>query len=70
MVFEIVTTDGTVERIDGADSYELEGPLTTFFMSNSRVHRLSSWSERVASFRTDRVVAVRCIPTLTAEPVA
>ena len=42
MVFEIVTIDGTVERIDGADSYELEGPLTTFFLSNSRVHRLSS----------------------------
>jgi hypothetical protein len=59
MVFEIVTTDGTVERIDGADSYELEGPLTTFFLSNSRVHRLSSWSERVASFRTDHVLAVR-----------
>jgi hypothetical protein len=63
MVFEIVTTDGTVERIDGADSYELEGPLTTFFMSNSRVHKLSSWSERVASFRTDRLVAVRIART-------
>ena len=62
MVFEIVTIDGTVERIDGADSYELEGPLTTFFLSNSRVHRLSSWSERVASFRTDRLVAVRIAP--------
>ena len=61
MVFEIVTTDGTVERIDGADSYQLEGPLTTFFMSNSRVHRLSSWSERIASFRTDRVLTVRCL---------
>jgi hypothetical protein len=59
MVFEIVTIDGTVERIDGADSYELEGPLTTFFLSNSRVRRLSSWSERVASFRTDRLLAVR-----------
>ena len=66
MVFEIVTTDGTVERIDGADSYELEGPLTTFFMSNSRVHKLSSWSERVASFRTDRLVAVRIARTESA----
>jgi len=66
MVFEIVTTDGTVERIDGADAYELEGPLTTFFTSNSRVHRLSSWSERVASYRTDRVVAVRCLPPVDA----
>lgn len=70
MVFEIVTTDGTVERIDGADSYQLEGPLTTFFMSNSRVHRLSSWSERVASFRTDHVLAVRCVPPVAREVAA
>ena len=63
MAFEIVTTDGTVERIDGADSYELEGPLTTFFVSNGRLHHLSSWSERIASFRTDRLLAVRCIAT-------
>lgn len=69
MVFEIVTTDGTVERIDGADSYELEGPLTTFFLSNNRVHRLSSWSERIASFRTDRLVAVRIAPDIS-KPVA
>ena len=62
MVFEIVTTDGTVERVDGADSYELEGPLTTFFLSNNHVHRLSSWSELIASFRTDRVLTVRIAP--------
>jgi hypothetical protein len=61
MVFEIVTTDGTVERVDGADAYELEGPLTTFFTTSSRIHRLSSWSERVASFRTDRVLTVRTV---------
>ena len=35
MVFEIVTIDGTVERIDGADAYELEGPLTTFFTAGA-----------------------------------
>ncbi|HEY5011659.1 MAG TPA: hypothetical protein VIK61_03010 [Acidimicrobiia bacterium] len=64
MVFEIVTIDGTIERIDGADAYELEGPLTTFFTSHSRVHRLSSWSDRVASFRTDRVLAVRSVPAV------
>jgi hypothetical protein len=61
MVYEIVTIDGTVERVDGADAYELEGPLTTFFTTSSRVHRLSSWSERVASFRTDRVLTVRTV---------
>jgi hypothetical protein len=61
MVYEIVTIDGTVERVDGADAYELEGPLTTFFTTSNRVHRLSSWSERVASFRTDRVLTVRTV---------
>lgn len=70
MVFEIVTIDGTVERIDGADAYELEGPLTTFFTSNSRVHRLSSWSDRIASYRTDRVLAVRVAAPELAEPPA
>jgi hypothetical protein len=62
MVFEIVTTDGTVERVDGADAYELEGPLTTFFTTSGHIPRLSSWSERVASYRTDRVLAVRTVP--------
>ncbi|HEX4490484.1 MAG TPA: hypothetical protein VH914_04675 [Acidimicrobiia bacterium] len=68
MVFEIVTTDGTIERVDGADAYELEGPLTTFFTTNSGIHRLSSWSERVASYRTDRVLAVRTVPAVPLVP--
>jgi hypothetical protein len=59
MAFELVTTDGSVEHIGEADSYALEGPLTTFFVSGGSSGRLSSWSLRVASFRTDHIVSVR-----------
>lgn len=59
MRFEVTMTDTTVELIDEADGYEMEGPLTTFFVSNGRHVRLSSWSERVASYRTDHVARIR-----------
>ncbi len=59
MAFEVTTTDGSIERIDDADSYQLEGPLTTFFLADGRHGRLSGWSVRVASVRTDRIVSVR-----------
>jgi hypothetical protein len=59
MAFELTMIDGDTQRVDDADSYELEGPLTTFFLSGGSSGRLSSWSQRVASFRTDRLLAVR-----------
>ena len=59
MAYEVVTTEGEIERIDEADSYALEGPLTTFFVAGSSSGRLSAWSLRVASFRTDRLVSVQ-----------
>jgi hypothetical protein len=59
MAFEITTADGEVERVEGADSYELEGPLTTFFAVDGAHARLSAWSVRIASIRTDRIASVR-----------
>jgi hypothetical protein len=58
MSFEVTLTDDTVERIDGADSYTLEGPLTTFF-GNDRPRPLDSWSTKVASYRTERIAKIR-----------
>jgi hypothetical protein len=58
MSFEVTLTDETVERVDGADSYALEGPLTTFF-GNDRPRPLDSWSVKVASYRTDRIARIR-----------
>ena len=58
MSFEVTLVDDSVERVDGADSYALEGPLTTFF-GNDRPRPLDSWSVKVASFRTDRIARIR-----------
>ena len=58
-MFEIEITDGSVEVVETADSYVLEGPLTTFFVCDGRSGKLSAFSTRVASFRTERIVSVR-----------
>jgi hypothetical protein len=58
MSFEVTLTDDSVERVDGADSYSLEGPLTTFF-GNDRPRPLDSWSTKVASYRTERIAKIK-----------
>ncbi len=55
MAFEVVLGDETVEWVDGADSFQQEGPMTTFFASDGRRGTLDCWSVKVASFRTDRI---------------
>ena len=58
--YEVVMQDGTVEVIDGVDSYQQEGQMTTFFTTASTERRvLDSWSTRVASIRTSELVAIR-----------
>ena len=60
MGFLVTLTDDTTREVDGADSYEQEGPLTTFFTGDGRPVRLdSAFSNRIASFRTDRVTEIR-----------
>jgi len=55
MAFEVVLGDETVEWVDGADSFQQEGPMTTFFASDGRRGTLDCWSVKMASFRTDRI---------------
>jgi len=55
MAFEVVLNDETVEQVDGADSFQQEGPMTTFFASDGRRGTLDCWSVKMASFRTDRI---------------
>jgi len=55
MAFEVMLSDETVERVDGADSFQQEGPMTTFFASDGRRGTLDCWSVKMASFRTDRI---------------
>jgi hypothetical protein len=60
MGFEVVFVDERTTQVTGADAYEQEGPLTTFFVRNGGAGRLASaFSVRVASFRTERVVEIR-----------
>jgi len=55
MAFEVLLSDETVQEVDGADSFQQEGPMTTFFASDGRRGTLDCWSVKVASFRTDRI---------------
>lgn len=59
MTFEITLTDLNIEIVPQADGYELEGPLTTFFTSDGNTQRLSSWSTRLASFKTDQITCIK-----------
>jgi hypothetical protein len=58
-VFDVVLSDGTVERIDDAHAYQQEQSMTTFFRNDGGRQAVDSWSVRVASFRTEHIVAIR-----------
>ncbi len=62
-------TSGETVVVDGANAYQPEGPMTTFFSTGSSRATIDSWSIRVASFRTADVVSVRRSAT-TVEVVA
>lgn len=56
---EVLLKDGSVERIDGADTYEQEGPLTTFFELAADRQVIDCWSVRLSSIRTTEIVRIR-----------
>ena len=51
-LFAVTLTDQTTDVVEGADAYQLEGPLTTFFAFRSNRNVIDSWSVRLASYRT------------------
>lgn len=57
--FEITMNNENVQRIDHAEAYGLEGPMTTFFVTEDGHGRLDSWATRLASFRSADVVMIR-----------
>jgi hypothetical protein len=57
--FEVILRDRSVESVEGADAYQQEGPLTTFFRRGDGRDVIDSWSTRVASFRTADLLVVR-----------
>lgn len=67
-MFEVTLIDESVELVAGADSFQQEGPMTTFFGSDGRHRTLDYWSTKVASFRTDRIVKIRMLSAPDASP--
>ena len=57
--FEVTLRDSTVEVIEGADAYQQEGQMTTFFANSSGRQIVDCWSTRLASFRTTEIVIIR-----------
>ena len=58
-LFAVTLTDQTTDFVDGADAYQQEGPLTTFFAFQGGRGVIDSWSVRLASYRTSDIVAIR-----------
>jgi hypothetical protein len=59
MGYEVTINDGANVVVAGADTYQLEGPLTTFFSTDAGRRVVDCWSVRLASFRTVDVVRIR-----------
>jgi hypothetical protein len=64
--FEVVFTDRSVERIHGADAYQQEGSMTTFFERTGGRQVVDCWSTRVASLRTRDILIIRRVHPLSA----
>ncbi len=64
-LFAVTLTDQTTDFVDGADAYQQEGPMTTFFGFQEGRRVIDSWSTRLASYRTADISAIRrSAPTL------
>lgn len=57
--FEVTLKDRTVEMIDGADAYQQENQMTTFFATRGERRVVDCWSTRLASFRTTEILIIR-----------
>ena len=58
-MFAVTLNDDTTDLVEGADAYQQEGPLTTFFAFQSNRRVIDSWSIRMASYRTADITAIR-----------
>ncbi|MEO8696339.1 MAG: hypothetical protein ABI658_22680 [Acidimicrobiales bacterium] len=63
--YTLVRKDGEIEVIEGADTYEQEGPLTTFFQMAADRRVIDCWSVRLMSIRTTEIESIRRENNLT-----
>ncbi len=61
MAYLVSLTNDSTERVEGADAYQLEGPLTTFFRTAPGRAVVDCWSTRLASFRTVDIKSIRAV---------
>lgn len=61
MSYAVTVSDGDDVVVAGADTYQLEGPLTTFFSTDAGRRVVDCWSVRLASFRTADIVRIRVV---------
>lgn len=68
MTYEVTLRGESVETIDGADAYQQEGQMTTFFQHGSGRGVLDAWSTRIASYRTSEILKIRRVDENAATP--
>jgi hypothetical protein len=68
--FEVVLQDRSAELIDGADVYQQEGTMTTFFSLGDGREIIDCWADRVASVRTADVLLIRRLATAAEDALA
>ncbi len=56
--YAVRLASGEVVTVAGANAYQPEGAMTTFFSTGSTRATIDSWSVRIASFRTADIVSV------------
>ena len=61
VAYLVQLVNDTSEVIEGADAYQQEGPLTTFFRTAPGRAVIDCWSTRLASFRTADVRVIRLL---------
>lgn len=63
ITYQVTGKDGAHDVVEGADAYQQEGTMTTFFATESGRPVVDCWSTRIASFRTSEILAVRRVET-------
>ena len=59
MGYTVTLRDRSAEYVDGADAFDHERLMTTFFRTNNARGAVDCWSVPLASFRTDEILMIR-----------
>ncbi len=56
--YRVTFDDGRTAVVEGADAFQPEGNLVTFFARGSSRAEIDSWSTRLASYRAATIVSI------------